>query len=158
MGFSNSYVNCYNAALQCETKTEFTKSFGAACLSARKHGWINNFTWFKKRTAHNKKWNYDTVLEEARKYTTRKEFSDKAHGAYKVALQNGWIELCDWFEDTHAVLSRALKAARPSKWTYEICKQIASESKGRQDFRRKSGGAYNASWKNKWLDDFFPIN
>lgn len=159
-GYWDSYENCYNAALQCKTKTEFTNSFGAACLSARKHGWINDFTWFKKRTAHNKKWDYDTVLEEARKYTTRKEFSDKAHGAYKVALKNGWMDLYDWFEDTHELLSKALSNSwgGRKKWTYDNCKKIADESKGRQDFRRKSSGAYNASWKNKWLDDFFPIN
>ena len=71
-------------------------------------------------------------------------------------LANGWMEQFDWFEDTHTVLSKALKAARPSKWTYEACKQLASESKGRLDFRRKSSTAYNVSWRNKWLDDFFP--
>ena len=155
-GYWENYDNCYEAALQCKTKTEFIQSYGAAYVSSRKHGWIRDFTWFKKRTAHNKKWDYDTVLKEARKFTTKKDFANKAHGAYKVALVNGWMELYDWFEDTHTVLSRALKAARPSKWTYEICKQIASESSGRADFRKKSGGAYSVSWKNKWLDDFFP--
>ncbi len=155
-GYWDDYERCYDAALKCITKTEFITKYPSAHLKAKRNGWIEKYTWFRKRTAHNKKWDYDTVLEEAKKYTTRTEFSKKAHGAYKVALQNEWMGLYDWFEDTHVVLSRAIKAARPSKWTYELCKRIASESKGRQDFRRKSSGAYNASWKNKWLDDFFP--
>ena len=156
-GYWNSFERCFDVASKCRTKTEFIKKYGPAYLSSKRHGWLEKFTWFNiKRTAHNKKWDYNTVFEEAKKYTTRKEFSTNAHGAYKVALQNGWMELYDWFEETHVVLSRALKASRPSKWTYEVCRQIASESKGRSDFRKKSNSAYNVSWRNKWLDDFFP--
>lgn len=63
----------------------------------------------------------------------------------------------DWFEDPKVVLKRAINASRRVKWTYEKCQILAKDSKGRLDFRRKSPGAYNASWENKWLDDFFPV-
>ncbi len=156
-GYWNNYENCHEAASQCRTITEFIKKYNAAYVSAKDNGWLKQYIWFKrKRTAHNKKWYYDTVFEEAKKYKTKKEFSTKARGAYKVALANGWMGVYDWFEDTHSVLSKAVKASKKLKWTYDICKQIASESTGKLDFRRKSSGAYNASWKNKWLDDFFP--
>ena len=156
-GYWDSYSNCFEAASQCRTKTEFIKKYNAAYVSAREHGWIKQYTWFvTKRTPSNKKWNYDTVYAEANKYKTKKEFGTNARGAYKAALSNGWMEDYDWFEDTHSVLSKAIKASKRIKWTYEVCKQLSNEANGRLDFRKKSPGAYHASWKNKWLDDFFP--
>ena len=155
-GYWDNYDNCYRAALGCRTKTEFIQKFNAAYVKARKNGWLQDYSWLNiTRTAHNKKWDYNTVLEEAKKYRTKKQFGTKARGVYKVALKNGWMGLFDWFEETHIVHRRAC-LARKKKWTYDACKQLASESKGRQDFRRKSAGAYNAAWTNKWLDDFFP--
>ena len=161
VGYWDSYENCYNAAIECKNKTEFAHRFNRAYVISKKNEWIKDYTWLnKKRQAHNKKWDYITCFDEARKYRSKKEFSTNAHGAYKVALKNGWISTYDWFEDTHSVLSEALKNSwsERKKWTYDECKRIASLSKGRTDFQRKSPGAYNASWENKWLDDFFPIN
>ena len=158
-GYWDSYDNCYNAALECNSKTEFSSRYNRACVIAKKNGWIKDYTWLhKKRQAHNKKWDYTTCFDEAKKYQTKKEFETNARGAYKVAVKNGWIPEYHWFVDTPIVLSEALKSswADRRKWTYEVCKQLAKESKGRQDFREKSSGAYNAAWKNKWLDDFFP--
>ncbi len=158
-GYWDNYDNCYNAALKCKNKSEFNKKFNRACVIAKKNGWMKDYTWLNiKRIAHNKKWDCRTVYEEARKYNTRKEFSDNAHGAYKVALTNGWMDSYDWFKDSHTVQSEGCKNSwiERRKWTYDVCKQLAAESKGKLDFRRKSSGAYSASWKNKWLDDFFP--
>ncbi len=158
-GYWDNYDNCYNAALTCRTKSIFINKYNSAYVHAKKNGWIKDYVWFnKKRQAHNKKWDYNTCFEEAKKYLTRKDFGTKARGAYKVALKNGWIETFDWFEDSLLVLSRAIKKSKKLKWTYDVCKHIASESKGRYDFRKKSNGAYCASWKNKWLDDFFPTS
>jgi hypothetical protein len=155
-GYWDNYERCYDAASKCRTKTEFIKNYLSAYISAKEHGWIERYTWFNiKRTAYNKKWDYNTVFEEAKKYTTKKDFGTSARGAYKVALANGWMPLYDWFEETSVVHRRACKA-RKKKWTYEACKQLASISKGRKDFRMKSGGAYEAAWRNKWLDDLFP--
>lgn len=109
-GYWDNYENCFNAATLCKTRTEFSKKYNRAYTKAIENGWINDYTWFNvDRVAHNKKWNYDTVLEEAKKYKSKKEFSKQAHGAYKVALANGWIDLYDWFEDTHVLLSKGMK-------------------------------------------------
>ena len=92
-GYWNNYENCYNAALKCKTKADFTKRFNAAYVNARNNNWINDYTWFNtKRTAHNKKWYYETTFKEATKFNTRTEFCKKARGAYKAALKNGWLD------------------------------------------------------------------
>ena len=50
------------------TPTEFSNRFNRACVIATKKGWIKDYTWLdKKRIAHNKKWDYDSVREEAKK-------------------------------------------------------------------------------------------
>ena len=40
------------------------------------------------------KWNYDTCLEESRKYKSRGEFQKKCVSAYRAALRNGWLDDC----------------------------------------------------------------
>ena len=42
------------------------------------------------------------------------------------------------------------------KWTYEKCKEEAKKYSSRSEFLKKSNNAYSSSWRNKWLDDFFP--
>ncbi len=158
-GYWDNYDNCYNAASTCRTKTEFIKKYNRAYLTAKKNEWLKDYIWFNiKRTAHNLKWDHDSVFKEAKKYKTKTEFCHKASGAYKVALANGWLNSFDWFEDTHILLSKSLGNSWEGRriWTYDKCKQIANESTGRLDFRRKSRSAYIAAWRKNWLDDFFP--
>ena len=109
-GYWDNYDNCYKAASECKTRTEFSKKYNRAYTKAKENNWFNDYTWFNiERVAHNKKWDYNTVLEEARKYKSKNEFSKKARGAYKVALANKWMASYDWFEDTHVLLSNGLK-------------------------------------------------
>ena len=42
------------------------------------------------------------------------------------------------------------------KWIYEKCKEEASKYKSKQDFRNHNQGAYNAAYREKWLNEFFP--
>lgn len=41
-------------------------------------------------------------------------------------------------------------------WTYERCYEEAKKYSTRQSFSRNASGAYHASKKNGWLDEFFP--
>lgn len=111
-GYWDNYENCYNAALECKSRSEYNKKYNRAYTVSNANGWIDDFTWLNSpRVAHNKKWDYDTVLEEAKKYRSKIELRRNANGAYKVALKNGWLEHYDWFEDTHKLLSKKLKSS-----------------------------------------------
>ena len=46
----------------------------------------------------NCKWNYDTCLEEARKYKSRSEFQKKCRSAYNAALRNERLYDCTFEE------------------------------------------------------------
>ena len=87
------------------------------------------------------KWNYDTCLEESRKYKSRKEFSKKCRSAYRAALRNGWLDGYDWLE------------AKLQSWDKESCLEEARKYKSRKEFSNKCRGAYAAALKNGWLDD-----
>lgn len=41
-----------------------------------------------------------------------------------------------------------------SKYTYEVCKQLANGCKSRYEFKNKCAGAYKVSMKNGWISDF----
>ena len=86
------------------------------------------------------KWNYDTCLEESRKYKSRKEFQKKCNGAYKAALRNGWLDDCT-FEEERKI------------WDKKSCLEEAHKYKSRGEFQKKCSGAYKAALKNGWLDD-----
>ena len=40
-------------------------------------------------------------------------------------------------------------------WNYDTCKEEAKKYKKRVDFQKACSGAYNATRKNGWLDEFF---
>lgn len=44
---------------------------------------------------------------------------------------------------------------RKLKWTKEKSREVASICKGRFDFKKKYKGAYVASLRNNWLNEFY---
>ena len=86
------------------------------------------------------KWNYDTCLEESRKYKSRVEFSKKCSGAYTVARVNGWLDDCTFKEERKI-------------WDKKSCLEEAHKYKSRGEFSNKCRGAYQAARRNGWLDD-----
>lgn len=69
--------------------------------------------------------NYDNCYNEALKYESRGEFSDKSPSAWKNAKNNGWIEDYTWFEK------------KVKYWTYERCYEEAKKYKTRKEFSIK---------------------
>ncbi len=90
-------------------------------------------------------WNKKRCFEEAKKYNTKKELSEKAAGAYTALKRNGWLkEACAHME--HGKLL-------PGYWTKEKCREEAKKYETKSAFRKGCQGAYGAAWKNGWLDE-----
>ena len=49
----------------------------------------------KKKNAD---WNYETCIEESKKYKSRTEFQKGSNGAYLAALKNGWLDEYTWLK------------------------------------------------------------
>ena len=135
------YDHCFEAAKECKARTEFYKKYPTAYINARKSGWLKDYIWFEPRFL----WDYDKCYEEAKKYKTRSEFMAKASGAYAKAKDNGWLKDYTWF----------IEKCKPSGyWTYENCYEEAKKYKSKISFKKGCPGAYNVSYKNKWIDDY----
>lgn len=97
-GWWNDYSHVYDEAKKYDSRISFFHGNHPAYESARKHKWLDDYTWFKyKKQKPKNYWNYEHCYEEAKKYNSRKEFSDKCNRAYLVSLQNGWINDYTWF-------------------------------------------------------------
>ena len=148
-GYWDNYNNCYNEAKKYKSRTEFSKNqpaYKAAC----KNGWLDDYTWFEKKQKPTGYWNdYDNCYNEAKKYSSKIEFRNGSSGAYQVASRNGWLDDYTWLEKRNALPK--------NYWTYDRCKKEAQQYKSRNNFRDGSRSAYEASFRNGWLDEWFPI-
>ena len=133
-----NYKNCYNEAKKFTNKMDFVKQSNGAYDSARRHGWLDDYTWFVKS---NLKWTRDACYEEAKKYTSRLKFSLGNQNAYDSARRHGWLDDYTWFSSN-------------KKWNYDTCYEEAKKYKTKVDFKHNSCGAYSVSCKNKWIDDY----
>ena len=144
-----NYETCYREAQKYKSRSEFEygKGSGGAYQTARKNGWLDDYTWLEKKQKPKGYWKYETCYEEAKKYKGRCDFMKHAPRAYKVAKTEGWIEDYTWF----------VIFSKPSGyWNFEKCKAEASKYETRMQFKKGMPGAYNKSRQNGWLDEFFP--
>ena len=140
-----TYDTCYEAAKKCSTKNEFRATYGSAYNVALKNKWLTDYTWFVEIKKPNGYWTYETCYQEAKKYTTKNDFRKMAHRAYSLSLQNDWINEYTWLEGKH----------KPSgHWTYDACYNEAKKYNIKNEFRKKSSGAYDKARKEGWLTDY----
>jgi predicted GIY-YIG superfamily endonuclease len=132
---------CLSVAIGCISKSEMKRSCSPAYSSALKHGWINDYIWF--RNPH-EKWDEDACLIESKKYSTVGEFSTKSPSAYSSAKKHGWINNYTW-----------LTSSNRKTWDYERCYQYAKKYKTLKDFKNSSPStAYTKARKNGWIKDY----
>ena len=136
---------CYEEALKYKSASEFGRANSSAYDSARRNGWLDDYTWFVK--LWERKWDKETCLNAAKKYKTRSEFQKGDTGAYNKAIRVGWIDDYAW------LTSRKQKPQ--GYWdNYEHCYEEAKKYKNRKSFENKCKGGYLKACRNGWLDDY----
>jgi len=140
-GYWDSYEHCFEEAKKYQSRNEFHNKKKWAYNSARKHGWLDDYTWFKPKGE--KKWNREACYAEAKKYKSRGDFGDKCPGAYDAARKNGWLDEYIW-----------LDTLWQKKWNQETCYAEARKYNSIIEFVRGSSGAYNVARENGWLEDY----
>lgn len=144
-----NYETCYKEAKKYTTRGEFRNNSAGAYNVARINDWLKDYTWFVdgriKGWNNRRKWDYDTCLQEAKKYSSRTEFLNDCASAYRTALKNDWIKDYTWFVP---------KCKPDGYWTYENCYKEAQKYTIRARFKTGSPGAYNAARQNGWLVKF----
>jgi hypothetical protein len=143
-GYWDNYEHCYEEARKYKNRRGFMKGCSGAYTKALKNGWLDDYTWFKEMKKPNGYWNRETCYEEAKKYSSKKEFKQHVNGAYQFAYKEGWLDDYTWFKPLTGY------------WTYEACKAEAAKYEKRGQFKKGCIGAYTKSRINGWLGDFFP--
>ena len=123
------------------SKSQFKYNSSGAYYVACVNGWLDKMPWLKKAIWPKHKWTKDAVFEEAKKYSTRKEFKKGCETAYKSALKNDWLNEMEW-----------LKIVGNIKWTKDAVFEESRKYKTRGEFQKNSG-AYRAALRNKWIDE-----
>ncbi len=144
-GYWNDYENCYNAALNCQTISEFIKEYSAAYVWAKNNGWLKSYTWFLPPTRV-KRWEYDACLLIAKEYKTQSEFRKNEPQAYSAAKRHSWLDSFDWL---------ICQSKKPKGyWNYDHCYEEAKKYKSSSEFQKKNQTAWVSARKNKWLRDY----
>lgn len=96
-GYWNNYNNCYEEAKKYKSIRQLQLGCPSAYLSAKKNGWIDDYTWFTRRNKPQGYWTKETCYQEAQKYKKITDFARKAVRAYTLSKENGWMTDYKWF-------------------------------------------------------------
>lgn len=119
---------------------EFYKNKGIIPLNTAKTG-----EKYSSIGGGRRKWTYEKVYEEAKKYKHRGDFYKGSTQAYKVALKYGWINDYNWMSPN---------CTPPGTWTYDKVYNEAIKYKHKIDFEKKSNLAYSAAIRNNYMKYF----
>ena len=139
---------CQEEASKYNTRSEFRKYSHSCYVTAHRNNWLNEICiHMLNKYSMNIIWTKEKCQVEALKYKTRSEFEREKVSAYNASLRNKWLdEIC-----VHMLLTKKIKYY----WTKERCLIEAMKYKTKKDFYLNNKSAYNASLKNKWLDDIY---
>lgn len=140
---------CHRVALTCENRSEFFYKFNGAYDAARKNGWLDEIcSHMEILCKPNGYWTYDRCREVALRCKSVKEFSEKYPSVYTLSKNHKWMCEFNLF-----LINKKINHKKPNYWTKENCRVEALKFNSRFNFQNLSHGAYNAAFKNRWLDE-----
>lgn len=131
---SDGYLPSDDAQKLEECKIEEYREKGWTILNVKKAGALG----FCER-----KWTYETVIDEAKKYNSRTEWARNSSASYHLALMNGWVE----------EMTKHMKPVNYTRWNSDTVRSIAQKYDKKWDFQKYDGAAYQWAARNKILDD-----
>lgn len=88
------------------------------------------------------KWTEETVIEESRKYTSRKDFRKNSPYAFEYARKHKLLESMTW-----------IKRLVRKQWTKEEVFEESKKYKSKIEFNKKCDKAYKVALRNSWIDE-----
>lgn len=139
-----TYEKCYEEAQKYKSKSEFQRAKGASCAykTARKNGWLDDYTWFRKTQKPFGYWDYESCYKEAKKYQFLVDFRKGSASAAVIARRNGWLKDYDWL------------IKKKKHWTYKECFNLAKRHTTQVEFKSACPSAYKASIEYEWINDY----
>jgi predicted GIY-YIG superfamily endonuclease len=140
-----TYDTCKIESSKYKTIIEFRKNEKWAYHIAVKNGWLYDFFGYDvKKNNKSNYWTKEKCIEVALMCKTKTDFKSQYGGAYMKAYRNEWLDdICSHMEQID----------KPRNyWSKAKCAEIAKCFNNKTDFRINEAGAYDTSYKNKWLD------
>ena len=146
-GFWKIKENVLTEAKKYSIKSEWIKKSSASYSSANKNGWSDEcVAHMEIKTKPNGFWKIkENVLADARKYSTRSEWSKAPSSSYTSAKENGWFDEC---------VSHMEYAHTPAGyWTKERCLEEAKRCVIYTKWLSESPNSYAAAIRDGYLDE-----
>ena len=131
-------------AQKYKTRQEFRKGSNSAYEYARKHNLLDFICAHMTRPLPEARWTDEAIFEEAKKYSSKKEFRKACSAAYTIAHKKGIIDKAC----SHMVSSRKER----DYWTFERCHKTALRYQSRIDFKKNDGSAYSTAIRKGWIE------
>jgi hypothetical protein len=97
---------------------------------------LNKFFPIKKTLTKN------DIINDAKKYSTKKEWYTKSRSKYTKASENGWIK------EASRHMSQSI-----TNWTYDKCLKEAKRYKRVGEWKKNHNKSYDAAVRNNWIQD-----
>lgn len=137
---------CLEVAKLCISKNEMRSKYSGAYYAAKKHDWLNNYTWFKKPEIKIK-WTKEACFEAVKECLNMSEFRHKYKSAYQASKKGGWFEeISKLFEHKPQITYQDI--------TFELCCKISKNCQTLNQFIIYYPLFYKKAITNKWLDKF----
>ena len=140
---------CIEESKKYKSRSEFSSKSHSAYQKSLKNGWLDEMTWLTNTRKYPRGyWTVkEHVIEEAKKYTSKKDFENANIGAFLSAYRHGWIKEMDW-------LVRQKQHCK-NYWNEQTIQSEASKYKTKTEFANANRAAYDAAKRMDLLDHLF---
>lgn len=140
---------CIEESKKYKSRSEFSLKSHSAYQKSLKNGWLDEMTWLTNTRKYPRGyWTIkEHVIEEAKKYTSKKDFENANIGAFLSAYRHGWIEEMDWLVKQ--------KQHGKNYWNEQTIQSEASKYKTKTEFANANRAAYDAAKRMNLLDHIF---
>lgn len=144
-GWWNIKEHVFLESKKYKTWNEFFWNCPAAYNAAKKLKCEDEMTWLTRDQAPQGYYQKEqNVIEESRKYTSRKAFHDGCHAAYDYAKKNNLWEKMPWI---------TMSVKENGFWTKERVFNKSKQYVTRSQFKSQASTAYGKAVKYKWIDE-----
>lgn len=149
-GYWNIKENVINEAKKYTSVTEFQKGSGGAFNAARKLGIMDEFTWLKKKEKLPFGYwkNKEHCMEEAKKYSSKKEFQDKNQSAYWASVKYGYLDEMTW-------LAKRKSTPRNVLNNKDLVMEEGKKYSSRVEFMKNNRSFYEAANRYGFIKDMY---
>ncbi len=143
-----NFDSCLTEAMNYDNKHDFIINNKNIYLFLIKNDFLtklyDTLGWSKRKKDY---WTYDICEQIASIYNKKADFRKYDRNCYDSAYLNNWLD---------SITKHMSKRHINGYWTFEKCQKEAKTHKNITQFMENSKGAYTASKRNNWLNEFFP--